>query len=293
MLENLLLPVRGRLTILLLVLCAWVAPATQAAAAANPLRFGVISTAEPARVYAEWRPFADYLAARLGRPVDIVIPRGFEKIQEAVENKSVDFYYINSFMHYRLLHKGQSAPIAQMMNLNGNITSKSIVFVRTDSGVSKLDQLKGEKVAFVSRMGAGGYLAPRAKFYDEGVDVVKESQEVFTQNLTSSIHKVLLGDVKAGAMCGLNYKLMSEKLDTGELKIISTSDDYVEDQIGARPDLDPALRKQIAEVIVRMHADAEGRKVLAAMRELKVQRFVPYDPVADKITEKLIKESKL
>lgn len=42
-----------------------------------------------------------------------------------------------------------------------------------------------------------------------------------------------------------------------------------------------------------MHADAEGRKVLAAMRELKVQRFVPDDPVADKITEKLIKESKL
>jgi ABC-type phosphate/phosphonate transport system substrate-binding protein len=119
-------------------------------------------------------------------------------------------------------------------------------------------------------------------------------QEEFTDNLPSSIHKVLLGDVKAASMCGLNFKLLSEKLDTGELTTIATSDDYAEDVIGARPGLAPELQQTVMEAILQLDQSEAGRKVIAGMRELKVQKFVPYDAQkSEPVTRHLIEQAKM
>lgn len=264
------------------------------AAEEKPIVFGINSTAEPSRVFAEWQPFADYLAARLKRPVKMIVPRGFDKLVEAIEQEQVDIFYANSFIYYRLMEKGKAMPVAQMQNLNGNVTSRSVVLVRKDSGIKNLKQLKGEKVAFVSPMGAGGYLAPRAQFYKEGVKTKTEVQEDFTKNLSSSLHKVLLGDVKAATMCGLNYRLMSAKVATGELEIIDTSDDYAEDVIGARASLTAAERERIAKIFYDMDKNDEGRRILAAMEELKIQKFIPYDvSKTEPLTRRLIKQAEM
>lgn len=258
----------------------------------QPLVFGIISSAEPSRVYAEWQPFADYLAARLSRPIKMVVPRGFDKLVEEIEQGQIDIFYVNSFIYYRLQEKGKAMPVAQMQNLNGSVTSRSVVLVRKDSGIKSLDQLKGEKVAFVSPMGAGGYLAPRAQFYKEGVKTRTDVREEFTKNLTTSLHKVLLGDVKAASMCGLNYRLMSIKIDAGELEIISTSDSYAEDVIGARASLSAPERERIARILFDMDKNEEGRRILAPMEELKIQKFIPYDASkTEPLTRHLLKQA--
>lgn len=268
--------------------------AQAAESAPKPILLGILSTAEPARIHAEWQPFTDYLSRAIGQPVAVTVPRGFEKLVEFIDGGKVDIFYVNSYVMYRAKEKGKAAPIAQMMNLNGSVLSRSIVFVRGDSGISQISQLKGEKVAFVSPSGAGGYLSPRAMFYQAGIKTKEETKEEFTQNLSSSIHKVLLGDVKAGAMCGLNFKLMSEKLNTGELKTISTSEDYAEDAIGANPAMDDELRQRITRAVTGMHDSEAGRKVFAGMRDLKVLKFVPYDAnVTETVTRKLIREAKM
>lgn len=262
--------------------------------APKPILLGILSTAEPARIYAEWQPFTDYLSKALGQPVAVTVPRGFEKLVEFVDEGKVDIFYINSYVMYRAKEKGKAVPIAQMMNLNKSVLSRSIVFVRSDSGITNIAQLKNEKVAFVSPSGAGGYLSPRATFYQSGIKTKEDIKEEFTQNLSSSIHKVLLGDAKAGAMCGLNFKLMSEKLDTGELKVISTSEDYAEDAIGSNPAMDADLRQRLTRALVGMYDNEAGRKVLAGMRDLKVLKFVPYDAnVTESVTRKLIREAKM
>lgn len=260
----------------------------------TPIRLGILSTAEPARIHAEWQAFSDYLAQTVGQPVSITVPRGFDKLVEQIDEGKVDIFYVNSYVLFRAREKGKVIPIAQMMNLNGSVFSRSIVFVRSDSGISKIDQLRGEKVAFFNAQGSGGYLSPRAMFYQSGIKTKEETQEMFTQNLSTSIHKVLLGDAKAATMCGLNYKLMSEKLDVGELKVIATSDEYPEDVIGAHPSMSTELRQRISQALNTMSESEAGRKVLAGMRNLKIQKFVAYDAnVTETVTRKLIREAKM
>ena len=260
------------------------------AAAPEPIRFGILSIAPPARIHAQWQPFTNYLSEQLGQAVTIVVPRGFGKMKAAAAASQVDIFYINSHVFYRLHQEGKAVGVAQMQNIAGKVTSRSEIYVRADSGIKSVEQLKNKRIAFVSPMGAGGYLAPRAYLYRNGVT---DSKEVFTKNLSNSIHQVLLGDVEAGTMCGVNYRLMSEKVDTGELQIIGESGEYPENVIAARTDLEPALLNRIRDIITGMDKTPEGSKVLEQMHSMKIQRFLPYDPASVALTGKLLEEAQL
>lgn len=276
----------------LLIICVLALPTSTVAKDEQAIRMGIISLAPPAKIYKQWTDFANYLSDTLGRDVEIVVPRGFKKIKQAVKKKTVDIFYVNSHIFYRLQEQGKAKPLAQMMNLDGSIYSSSVMFVRSDSGVSSLKDLKGEKVAFVAPMGAGGYLAPRAAFYKAGIKTKQETNEQFTKNLSTSIHKVLLGDVKAGAMCGLNYNLMSKRVEMGDLKIIAKSDNYPEHVFGIRADLPAKLRTQISKIMVGMDTDKKGRQILDKMRGMKIEKFVAYDKAAEEQTKKLLQAGK-
>jgi len=261
--------------------------------AAEPIRFGIMSLAQPARIHKQWQPFVDYVAKKSGYEIKIVIPRGFKKIKKKIANKHIDMFYTNSFVFYRLQKAGKALALAQMQNLEGSIMSNSVIFVRSDSGIKNLKDLKNKSMAFVSPAGAGGYLAPRALFFKEGINTKTDIKEQFTKNLSSSITKVLLGDVSAGTMCGLNYNLMSKKVSSGELKIIASSEEYPENMIGIRPEIATEIRDRVAKIILDMVNDDEGKKVLAGMNGMKIKSFVKPSKLTLQRTKELINTAKM
>lgn len=263
------------------------------AVASEPIRFGIMSLAQPARIHKQWQPFVDYVSRKSGYEIKIIIPRGFKKIKNKIANKEIDMFYTNSFVFYRLQKAGKAVAVAQMQNLESNIMSKSVIFVRGDSNIKKLSDLKDNSVAFVSPAGAGGYLAPRALFYKNGINTKKDIKETFTKNLSSSIHKVLLGDVSAGTMCGLNYKLMSKKIDTGELRIIANSEAYPENMIGIRPEIPNKVKNVLSQIILKMPNNEEGKKVLASMTGMKIKRFIQPTKSTTERTKELINTAKM
>lgn len=257
-----------------------------------PIKFGVLSLAPPAKIFKQWTPFADYLAEKIGRDVEIIVPRGFKKIKQAVAKNEVDIFYVNSLIYYRLKQEGKAAPIAQMHAINGSIYNQGVLIARTDSKIKSLTDLKGKKLAFISPMASGGYLAQRAKFYDAGVKTKTDTKEIFTKNLTTSLHKVILGDVKAAAMCGISFDLMKKRIETGELENIGMSEVFAESAFGAHPKLSTKVRAQISTAIINMDKDEAGRKILDSMKNMKIQKFVKYDPKVEDVTRKLLKKAK-
>lgn len=252
------------------------------------IRFGVLSIAQPSRIFTKWQPFADYMSQQLGQPVEIVVPRGFGKMKTTIAAGEVDFFYINSHVYYRLKQEGKAIAIAQMLNIADETTSRSEIFVRRDSDINNIDDLKGKHIAYVSPMGAGGYLAPRAYLNKSGLEGGVDIRETFTKNLSNSIHGVLLNDYDAAAMCGVNYKLMSKKIETGELRIVAVSDIYPENVIGARSDLPEKLIEQFRNELLTMEENPKGNKLLSDMHSMKIKSFVKYDEAMDEMTKNLL-----
>jgi len=272
---------------------AYLMPQLCLAADKSVIRFGVLSIAQPSRIFAKWQPFADYMSVELKQPVEIIVPRGFGKMKKAIADGEVDFFYINSHVFYRLKQNGKAVAIAQMQNIAGQTTSRSEVFVKRDSGIKSVSDLEGKNIAYVSPMGAGGYLAPRALLYGSGLESGVENKESFTKNLSNSIHGVLLGDYDAATMCGVNYKLMSRKIETGELKVIAVSDPYPENVIGARINLSVELIKQFRGELLSMSNNPEGVELLDKMQSMKIKSFVKYDDEMEELTKNLLKKSKI
>lgn len=254
----------------------------------EPIRFGILSIAPPPRIHAKWQPFVRYVSRQIGHEVKIVIPRGFKKMKTAAAAGEVDFFYVNSHVFYRLKQSGKAIGVGQMENISGLTTSTSDIFVRSDSEIKNIEQLKGKSIAFVSPMGAGGYLAPRSYLYSKGVNTKKQTKEIFTKNLSNSIHQVLLGEINAGTMCGVNYLLMGKKVNTKELRIIGKSSPYPENVIAAREGIDSSLMKKFHKIIIAMPDSIEGQKVLLLMNSMKIKRFLPYDARSEEMTKKLL-----
>ncbi|MDF1880738.1 phosphate/phosphite/phosphonate ABC transporter substrate-binding protein [Sulfurimonas sp. MAG313] len=256
------------------------------------VNFGVLSLAPPTKIYTSWKPFAKYLAKETGLKVNIVAPRGFKKLKKMASEKKVDIFYVNSLIFYRLKQSNRAIAIAQMQNIANQITSQSDIFVRADSNITNISELKDKTIAFVSPMGAGGYLAPKAYLYQQGLNADKETKEVFTKNLTNSIYNVLLGKVDAATMCGVNYQLMSKKLETGELKVIASSTKYPENVLAARVGLSSVLIAKLKKAIINMPSTIEGRRILKGMKVMKIKQFIPYDESLEKLTRNLLKSAK-
>lgn len=253
------------------------------------INLGILSLSPPLKTYKNWKPFADYLTKKMHMPVRVVAPRGFGKLKKMAEKKEIDLFYVNSHIFYLLKQANKAVAIAQMENIANSTTSQSSIFVRSDSHIDNISQLKGKTFAFVSPMGAGGYLAPRAFLYQHGLKTQEETTELFTKNLTNSIYDVLLGKADAATMCGVNYQLMSKKIDTGELKVIATSGLYPENVLASRTDLDKGVVHKLQAIVTSMPDSAEGQAVLKAMQKMKIKQFIPYDSDIEQLTRSLLK----
>ncbi|HEY5604736.1 MAG TPA: phosphate/phosphite/phosphonate ABC transporter substrate-binding protein [Gammaproteobacteria bacterium] len=253
----------------------------------NKLTIGVVVPAPPKFVFQVWQPLADYLKANTGLDAEIKIIKGFDRIKSAVENKEVDVFYADAYIFYLLSQQNLVEPVVQVENQLGSIMTRSAVFVHKSSGVNDLQDLKSRKVAFVDPTSLGGYVAPRALFQNNGIDTKKDVEEVFTQNLESTLHKTLLQDVAAGSMCALKFKLMSRKIEVGDLQTIALSEEYPENLLAAPKGMSREKLQKVADAFRAMDSNAAGQEVLKGMASMKIHRFVTYDPIVMEVIRKL------
>ena len=94
-------------------------------------------------------------------------------------------------------------------------------------------------------------------------------------------------------MCGLNYKLMSKKIDTGELRIIANSEAYPENMIGIRPEIPNKVKEILTQIILEMPIDPEGKKVLAGMNGMKIKQFIKPSKLTTDRTKELLNTAKM
>lgn len=264
------------------------------AAGAVKVKFAVVTLGAPSQKYAQWYGFAEHLKLKSGYDIELVAPKNIKELEHLIDSNDVDIFFLNSFIFYRLKNKGKASGLAQMQNLDGEIMSHSKIFVRNDSGINKIEDLKGKNFSFVSPLGSGGYLAPRAMFQKHGINTKKDLKEHFTRNVANTIHSVLLNEVQAGSMCGVNYRLLSNKIDSGKLKIIAKSDDYPENLIATSSGMNKSVKDKIQYYLFNMSKDKDGKEVLKTMQTthgMKIKSFVPYDSNVERITEKLIEQA--
>lgn len=253
------------------------------------IKMAILMPAPAKKIHQNWQPLADYLSEALGRPVTIVTPRGLEQAKSELAH--VDFVYANSYLYTLLSKETKVSAIAQMKNTGNSIYSQGRFLVRKGSAITKISDLKGKKIALISRYGAGSYLAPRAALAKHGLEIEKDVKVEYTKNLKKAAYMVMLGEADAAVMCEVNYKILQKKMKTGDLTYFDKTDAFPEAVMFTPKDPASDTVKQFQQAL--LSNNEKIRKAMMSLHGMKIGSFIKYDPEIEKRIEQLEDQAKL
>ncbi len=206
-----------------------------------------------------------YLTQVLGGPVTVKVFSDPDELASALARKQVDLAWIPP-----LAFVPEVLALSKAMR-NGSLVYRSVLFVAKDSPAKKLKDLKGSKVAYVTRSSTSGYLYPRELVRKETGQAADHffSSESFEGDHPGVCQAVKAGTAQVGATFGaeasdpLLVKADGCGADAAEFRVLASTGNVPNEVIAARSDFPPMRINDVVAAFGRMGLTDAGKKVLA------------------------------
>ena len=113
----------------------------------KPLVMGLSPIANSEKLLEDAAPLYKMLGDDIGRPVEGYIATNYIGVVEALGTGTIDFALIPPFAYILANKKNGSEALLTSIGKNDEPGYYSVLLVRTDSGIEKVEDLKGKKVA--------------------------------------------------------------------------------------------------------------------------------------------------
>jgi phosphonate transport system substrate-binding protein len=214
-----------------------------------------------------YEPLASYLSKKIDMTIRLTVLSRYGNIIDNFTSAGMDGAFFGSFT-YTLAHARLGVEVlARPVNLNGTSMYHGLIFVRKDSRIKSVYQMKGKRFAFVDKATTAGYLLPLAYFKEHGKNYktfLKESY--FAGTHEDAILDVLNRKADIGAAKNTIYERLAASGDkiNRELVILERSPEVPENGLAVRKGLDDSLKKKLRGALLTMHEDPEGAVILEA-----------------------------
>jgi len=224
-----------------------------------------------------FQPLADYLAANLsefgitnGR---VVVTSDLPTMLEHLGTGQVDLYFDSPFPALEVYEQIGAQPLARRWK-GGVSEYHSLIVVHKDSGITELDDLVGQVLAFDHPASTSGYLLPKAHLVINGYET-QELDEISSEVNSSAVGYafafgeenqalwLLEGKVAGAAFSNSDFNVLSEE-KREQFVIIAQTPSVPRHIALSRPGMDQEMREQITTLLLELHQTAEGQKVLEA-----------------------------
>lgn len=234
-----------------------------------------------------FKPLIEYLTKKTGVQVNITILSRYGNIIERFTAEKMDGAFFGSFTGALAIEELGVEPIARPMNLDKSTTYHGYIFVRKDSGIKSVKDMKGKNMAFVEKATTAGYVFPVAYLRENGVPDIKKffREFYFTGSHDAAINYVLDKKADVGAAKHSMYDRIRKenpRVDK-ELVILAESEKVPSNGLCVRKGLDMSIKKKLKEALLNLDKDPEGKVVLEKFGALKFinTTVADYKPVFD------------
>ncbi len=238
-----------------------------------------------------FQPLADYLTQKLGVKVELTMLSRYGNIVHRLRDAKVDAAFLGSFTGTLSISQLGVEPLARPVNLDGTSTYLGYIFVRKDSGIRTVADMKGKTMAFVERATTAGYIFPLAYFKRNGVkDHTKYFKEFFfSGSHDAAVDAVFRGEADIGAAKNtiFDFYMETNPKAKDEILILESSPKVPSNGLCVIPTMDPSLKKKIKHILLNLDKDPDGQPVLKKLRAIRFveTRKEDYQPVVDLSTE--------
>ena len=238
-----------------------------------------------------YRPLADYLSRKLDIDVQLTMLSRYGNIIERLRENEIDAAFLGSFTATLAISQLNVEPLARPINLDGTSTYHGLIFVRKDSGIKNVPDMRNKIIAFVERATTAGYIFPRAYFKRNNVEnydtFFKEYFFVGSHDATIDAVYKKKADVGAAKNTVYDYYILQNPQIAEEIEILAQSSPVPSNGLCVMPSISNELRSQIQETLLSLDTSAEGRDVLGKLRAIKFVKTDrdDYKPVMDMVMD--------
>ncbi len=234
------------------------------------LTFGVYQSEKATVMYRSFTPVIEALTetmeAKLQRPVDVKLSI-FSNYDEAIESLvsgKVDFVRFGPASYILAKEKQAAIQLIAMETEGGDKRFQGAVFVRKDSPVQKLSDLKGRKFAFGDKNSTIGRYLIHAELVKAGITSGDLAGYQYLGRHDTVVKAVEVGDFDAGSAMLSTIEKANAK---GQFRVIATFDNVTKPWV-ARKGLDRSTVEAIEQGLCTI-------KDQGILKELKITGFVP------------------
>jgi len=234
-----------------------------------------------------FRPLVEYAARKLTPMGEtkgmVVVAPTPGQMMKLLEEKRVDFYMESPYPTY-LINRLGAAKLLLRRWKGGMAEYRSLIFTSKESGIARLEDLRGKIIAFEDPGSTSGYFLPKLFLLKKGFSVVekpsiganvsdREIGYIFADTYKNIASLVLQNKVAAGAFSNDDYASVDDT-SKASISILGESEPMPRHLVSVRKDLPDPVAKRLKEVLLGMHQDEEAQKILR-----QIDNTTKFDPL--------------
>jgi phosphonate transport system substrate-binding protein len=267
-----------------------------AAAAADPhvLVLGCVSN-DPKGDYDQLKPLLDYIVPRMAdlgiREGRVLMARDMQQMGSYLRRGRIDWVTGSAATGLQLQARAGAVPLL-LSERNGLSHDRTVFFVRRDSTIASLRDLRGHSIAFKDSASPGAYFVPAMQLLQQDMSLQRLLSPmdrpdgrsvgfVLGGSDLNVVTWVSRGLVDAGAMGQARFDdpAATPAPLRATFRVIGTSNAYPLALEVSRSDLEPRVRERLRELLIRAAADPDAREAL--LQFSATTRFLPIDAADD------------
>jgi phosphonate transport system substrate-binding protein len=236
-----------------------------AALADDKLTLGIFPRLKATETITIYQPLATYLSERLGRPVVLVTSKDFDAFWQGVKAQRYDIVHYNQY-HY--IHSAHAYRVIAHQQEFGRQAVAGALFVRADSGITDVKQLRGKTIIFGGgRDAMMSYIAPRYLLMRAGIGEGEFKTE-FAVNppnaLLALYHRQ--ADAAGGGDILIDLPAVRNAIDAGQVKVLAATEPLLFLPWAVKRSMASKLADEIQALLVGLGDNDIGRKVLQSAK---------------------------
>lgn len=250
----------NRRTVVFLSAASALALATPLFAQESPLRLAFIPQENPEKLLGDIKAVTAWLADEIGVPVEGFVTIDHAAAVEALRNGDADISFMGALPF--VLAEAEIGAVPLLSEVYRDAPSYTgRVFVRRDSGITALADLRNRDIAFADPISESGYLYPLAEFEKAGlIEGPGEAESFFGRIFFAGGYQQAMQAMAEGLVDAAGASQYADLLLTpeqqAEVTWISESDPIPSHVVIARPGLDPDIQTKFVDAMMKLNEPA-------------------------------------
>ena len=220
-----------------------------------------------------YKYITDYLSKKMEMHVIVEIMANYGEITVAFEDGRADAGFFGSFSYVLTHARTGVEPIVRPVWLDNTSTYRGFIFVRKDSGIKTVKDMKNKTLVLVDKATTAGYIFQRYYFMYQGITDMDSyfARISYARSHDAAAWAVYTGEADIGGAKNHIFNNLQEAYPDfkEQMRVLAESPEVPSNGLAVRRDLNPAIKLRLKTLLLGLPETEEGRKVLKNFGALK------------------------